>query len=283
MMLGQGFFTPSGVRLRRRSQRSGDLNWLLLPGGPGIGSESLHELADALNVPGIIWMVDLPGDGSNVDPPGASTDPFSCWPTVLIEAAQALPHAIYVGHSTGGMYLLSTPQVEKHIAGLALVSTAPDARWRSRFFQWTQGHPLPAVDVATAVCKHERTSAAIREIAVASAEWSFAANSLDAGRKLLGRMPYNGLAIEWSDQNFDKTYTSTWWPQTIPTLIVSGSDDRIVWQGAWQEPRFRRSNIIHRTIQGGAHFPWIENPQAVQQAFSELAAKLVSTSDEMIE
>ena len=33
-------FTPSGVRLRRHSTRPGGLNWLLLPGGPGIGSES---------------------------------------------------------------------------------------------------------------------------------------------------------------------------------------------------------------------------------------------------
>src|SRR5262245_42901760 len=225
-------------------------------------------------------MVDLPGDASNVDPPGTPPDPFSCWPMVLVEAAQALPHAIYVGHSTGGMYLLSTPQVEKHIAGLALVSTAPDARWRSRFFQMTRSHPLPAVDAAIAIYKYERTSVAIRDIAVASAEWNFTARSLEVGSRLLSRMPYNGRAIEWSDHNFDKTYISTWWPQTIPTLIVSGSDDRIVWQGAWEEPRFRRSNVLHRIIDGGAHFPWIENPLAVQQAFSELAAKVVSTSDQ---
>lgn len=41
-------FTASGVRLRRRSAREGALNWPLLPGGPGIGSESLAELADAV-------------------------------------------------------------------------------------------------------------------------------------------------------------------------------------------------------------------------------------------
>ncbi len=42
-------WTPSGLRLRKRHEKGGDLDWLLLPGGPGIGSESLHELADALN------------------------------------------------------------------------------------------------------------------------------------------------------------------------------------------------------------------------------------------
>lgn len=76
-------YTPSGVRLRKHSVRDGELNWLLLPGGPGIGSESLHELADAMEVPGTIWLVDLPGDGSNADPERG--DPFHSWPGVLVE------------------------------------------------------------------------------------------------------------------------------------------------------------------------------------------------------
>lgn len=58
----------------------------------------------------------------------------------------------------------------------------------------TRRHPLPAVDAATAIYKYKRTSAAMRDIAIASAEWSFTTQSLDVGRKLLGRMPYNGLA-----------------------------------------------------------------------------------------
>lgn len=53
-------WTTSGVRLRKRCERPGDLDWLLLPGGPGIGSESLHGLADILDTPGRVWMVDLP-------------------------------------------------------------------------------------------------------------------------------------------------------------------------------------------------------------------------------
>ena len=70
-MSPEPFWTPSGVRLRRRTQRPGPLNWLFLPGGPGIGSESLHELVDSAELPGTTWLVDLPGDGSNTDAPGA--------------------------------------------------------------------------------------------------------------------------------------------------------------------------------------------------------------------
>src|SRR3954468_23265741 len=142
-------WTQSGVRLRLRHDRAGDMNWLFLPGGPGIGSESLHELVDTVDVPGRAWLVDLPGDGSNVGAPGAPADPYSVWPQVLLEAAQAVDHPVYVGHSTGGEYL-----------------------------------------------------------------------------------------------HFDRDYQLAWWPTTLPTLIVSGSADRIVTQSLWQANRFQTDNVI---------------------------------------
>ena len=128
--------TAGGVRMRRHTRRPGDLNWLFLPGGPGIGSESLVELVDAIEVPGTTWLVDLPGDGSNViDVPD---DPYSSWPDILLEAATAVPRPVFVGHSTGGMYLLSVPALDRLLAGLVLISTAPNARWRPAFAQMTQ-------------------------------------------------------------------------------------------------------------------------------------------------
>lgn len=81
----------SDVRMRRRSTRDGSLNWLLLPGGPRIGSESLHELAGAMGIPATIWLVDLPGDGSNA---ARQDNPFAAWPQVLAEAAAAVSDAV---------------------------------------------------------------------------------------------------------------------------------------------------------------------------------------------
>ncbi len=276
MTSSESFFTPSGVRLRLRARRPGDLNWLFLPGGPGIGSESLHELCDALDVPGSLWMVDLPGDGSNVSPPGAPADPFSVWPRVLIEAAEALPNVIYVGHSTGGMYLLSTPELEALVVGLALVSTAPDAGWRPHFFEMVRQNPLPAVDAATAIYEAGKTDDRIADIAVASAPWNFTPEKVDVGRELLARMPYNAAAVDWSDQHFDSTYVATWWPRSLPVLILGGAEDRIVVQHLWNRPGFDGPHVIRRLIPGAAHFSWIERPEAVRAAFSELAGAVLA-------
>ena len=268
------FYTPSGVRLRRQLMRDGPLNWLLLPGGPGIGSESLTELADALEVPGTIWLVDLPGDGSNRNAPGAGADPFARWPQVVVEAAQALPNVIFVGHSTGGMYLLATPELEQHVVGLALLDTAPDARWHQHFLEMTRRHPLAAVDAASAIYEADRRDEHIAAIAVASAEWNFTPRMLDKGRELLVRMPYNSAAVDWSDRHFDHTYAAAWWPGSIPVLVLAGADDRIVWQGGWEDSHFQGPNVLFRSIPEAGHFPWIENPSAVAQAFAELVLRL---------
>ncbi len=267
-------FTSSGVRLRRHSTRPGDLNWLLLPGGPGIGSESLGELAAALDVPGAVWLVDLPGDGSNRSAPGAAADPFSQWPRVVVEAAQALPNVLFAGHSTGGMYLLATPELERHIRGLALLDTAPDASWQPRFVEMTKRRPLPAVEAATAIYERDRRDENIAAIAVASAEWNFTERGLAAGRALLARMPYNSAAVDWSEAHFDHTYRAAWWPTTLPTLVLAGADDRIVWQGRWGEGRFHGPNVQFETVPNAGHFPWIENPAAVAAAFRRLAARI---------
>jgi pimeloyl-ACP methyl ester carboxylesterase len=267
-------FTPSGVRLRRHRAMAGGPRWLLLPGGPGIGSESLEGLADALDVPGEVWLVDLPGDGSNRAPPGAGEDPFALWPGVLVEAAQALPGCVFVGHSTGGMYLLATPALEGLVLGLVLVSSAPDASWMPRFVAMTEDNPLPAVAAAAEAYEREKTDARLGEIAVASAPWNFTLDSVEAGAALLAAMPYNRAAVDWSDREFDHDYAAAWWPQALPVLIVSGGEDRIVDQSLWDAARFDGANVIRRTIKGAAHFPWVERPEAVRQAFRELAARL---------
>jgi pimeloyl-ACP methyl ester carboxylesterase len=272
-------WTPSGVRLRKRRQHPGDLDWLLLPGGPGIGSESLHELADLLDVPGRVWMVDLPGDGSNTAAPGAPADPFSVWPSALLEAAGAVSRPVFVGHSTGGEYILSVPELEDVLVGMVLLSTAPSAAWMPDFEAMTRAHPLPAVDAAMAVYGADPTDAHLRDLAVASAPWNFRSDKLDEGADLLAGMPYNRLAVDWSAENFDSTYAARWWPRSLPTLIVSGSDDRIVNQSYWDDHRFRGEHMTRASIDGGAHFAWIEEPEQVRTAFTDFARGLTVDSE----
>lgn len=267
-------WTRSGVRLRLATSGAGRWNWLFVPGGPGLGSQSLQSLLEAVRVPGSAWLVDLPGDGSNRRLPDVG-NPFAHWPDVLVEAAQALDEVVMVGHSTGGMFMLSVPELEGHLAGMALVSSAPHAGWRTAFTQYTHNHPIPAVDDAAAHYAEHPDDQSLRALTLAAAPWNFSDTALARGQSLLSGLDYNHDAVAWADAHFDDTYQARWTPHTIPTLIVSGAQDHVVTQHLWQdEPAFTRPNILHRRIEDAAHFPWIENPEAVQAAFTDLTEEL---------
>jgi len=110
---------------------------------------------------------------------------------------------------------------------------------------------------------------------MASAEWNFTPAGLEAGRALLARMPYNSDAVEWSDAHFDHTYKAQWWPTDIPVLRLWGDSDRIVSQRGWNVPEYITPNVMLREIPDAGHFPWIESPLAVTQAFRDLSAEVL--------
>ena len=272
-MLEYEVFTSSGLRMRRISARPGVLNWLFLPGGPGLGSESLHELLAALVLPGTTWLVDLPGDGSNrCAAAGAG------WPRVLLEAAAALPDCVYVGHSTGGMYLQSVPELETRLRGLALVGSAPDASWRGGFALTALQHPLPGVPEAASALASGGGDQALGALVQACAGWSFMSQALDRGREMLARLPYNHQAYRWSERFFDDLYVGQWWPERLPTMVLHGASDRIIGSGCWSGRQFHGGNVLHRVIGNAGHFPWFEQPAAVQAAFQAFALRIQGRS-----
>lgn len=82
-------WTKSRARLQLvRSSEGRNLQWLFLPGGPGLGSESLFPLLNILELPGSTWRLDLPGDGSNTTL--NNKESFSHWSSALTEATKAL-------------------------------------------------------------------------------------------------------------------------------------------------------------------------------------------------
>jgi len=89
-------------------------------------------------------------------------------------------------------------------------------------------------------------------------------------------MPYNMAAVEWSDQHFDRTYLSKWWPQQLPTLVLSGAQDRIVTQELWNDARYEGPHILRRTVADAGHFLWIDQPKAARAAFTQLVRHITT-------
>lgn len=263
------FWTPSGARLKWvRGTKESELNWLFLPGGPGLGSESLIQLLDILKLPGNLWRLDLPGDGSNTT--SNNGESFSKWAQALIEAVQAFDRVVLVGHSTGGMYALSLPELEDLLEGLVLLDSAPHSGWQAAFGETVKSFSIPEINDLEETYRKSPNNAALKVLTLASAPYLFTQEGMEMGKEMLASLPYNYEACEWSAKHFDTSYTAKWFPRNLPTLILTGEKDLITPLRLFKEsPQFQRENIVFKSISGAGHFPWLENPQEVSAAFDE--------------
>lgn len=268
--------TPSGARLKlfQSSSKEGSYNWLFLPGGPGLGSESLHPLLEILELPGSSWTLDLPGDGSNVA--ANNSEAFSHWQEALIEAAGAFDKPILVAHSTGAMFALATPELETLLAGLVLLDSAPDRHWKQAFASRTKSLDVSEIEKAEAVYKKGPSNATLKALVIAGAPLMFTEEGFEKGVRSLYNLPYNYEAFQWAEEHFDPIYEAKWAAEKLPTLILAGSEDLATPLSLYSEQkRFQRKNILLKEIAHAGHFPWIENPAAVKAAFDAYCARLI--------
>ncbi len=260
-------WTKLGSRLKRvRSTGKKKLNWIFIPGGPGLGSESIAPLTSILKLPGKMWHLDLPGDGSN------RRGSFKNWKAALLEAVRALDNVILVGHSRGGMFALATPKLQQMLKGLVLMDSAPNTDWHSEYAKTIQRFPLPKKtlshmkELEKAHSKRPSNSS-LKKWVLAGAPYMFTKDHLEKGIRSLQNLPYNYKATQWANVHFDPKYKARWIPK-IPTLILSGENDLATPLELFQKKEFTRKNIVMKEIKKAGHFPWIENPSDVVTAFN---------------
>jgi pimeloyl-ACP methyl ester carboxylesterase len=262
-------WTKSKARLQCvQANNEKNYNWLFLPGGPGLGSESLRSLTEILSLPGSMWHVDFPGDGSNVSENGDEN--FSQWHEALIEVAEKLDNIILVAHSSGGMFALAAPELEKKLLGLILISSAPNADWQQSFAEYVKAHPLAEAEGIQSLYQESPSNDLLKKLTIASAPYFSTKENLEKMINLLEALPFNYQSHLWAANNFDSMYQAKWVPQKIPTLIFAGDQDHLTplkWFA--NSTRFQRKNILLREIKNAAHFPWIDNPTQVKQLFAD--------------
>ncbi|MTE13320.1 hypothetical protein [Nocardia aurantiaca] len=88
-----------------------------------------------------------------------------------------------VGHSTGGTFMLSVPELEARLAGMALVSSAPNASWRNAFAPYA----IAAFEAATARYSESPGDETLRALTVAAAPSNF------------GTARWPRAAVAWAD------------------------------------------------------------------------------------
>ena len=252
------------------SQVHTPVNLLLIPGGPGMGSEYFLSLVRGIKDNFSIWLVDLPGNGDNVLK--KSID-YHQWSKLLPETADHIDgKLVYLGHSFGGMLLLSEPRLEQSAEGFILMSTVP----KTIFFK--DGSSYFDNNTVTQMIKQYQSNPsdmALKNMVVSLSTYYFEQNNMDNGKKMLLETHYAHLPYDALLNSFVKEYQAAYVP-TIPTLILSGDDDKVTPIKYFaNDQRFSKENIDMTKISNANHFPWINNPKETFNAINKFISELL--------
>lgn len=253
-----------GVRYRLISKNGEGPNWLFLAGGPGADSSLFNGLVSRLNLPGHIWYIDLPGQGDN----WVLSPDYQEWPQHLLSAVSQFSEPVLVGQSYGGIMSLFLPELEQLLAGLILIGAAP-CDWREASTQASQGLALPDRERALSSFHAHPSDKSYKECLLASLPRLFCESAIKEGRELIEQTVFPYEPALWLLRNLDELpFDQIWIPQQVPTLILSGKEDKIHPPYLFErDKRFSRENIKLYIIEGAGHIPWVEKGEELARIF----------------
>jgi pimeloyl-ACP methyl ester carboxylesterase len=246
-----------------KTSNGGKYNWLFLPGGPGLGSEYFQPLLSSIILPGTIWRLDFPGDGSNI-----VTYPLDYkkdWTNGLLDIIQCLPHVILVTHSFSSMFALTVPELDLYLSGLVLMNGAPHRQWSTGIGERIAKFDLSDASSVKSAYEKEKNNTTFKKFTLNSWPYFMSEQVKSKAFTLLDSLPYNYRPYKWAQTYFHPEFQAKWIP-TIPTLIIGGELDLLTpIQLFYDDERFYKENIVMVEIKKASHFPWMEQPRLIEE------------------
>lgn len=251
-----------------------DFNWVFIPGGPGMDSSYFQGLIELLNLPGNVYRIDFPQNGSNFIQEYDLSYNFNQWEQCLKEVISVIKNPILVGHSFGAMYPLLFPELEQSLRGFFVLNSAPSL-WITQALQKATSKGLPSFEKEMHAFNDAPSLASFKAVLNGWMPYNFPPETLEKGRALVVKDPFNYHAANWwLEKSNAIQYTAQWVPK-IPMQIIGGSEDCVTpFEIYATDFRFQKPNIHMQEIQGAGHFPWVEKPQEVKKIFSEFLARV---------
>lgn len=274
-MMQRYFFDNNNIRCNLIQTRTGKgLNWLFVPGGPGADSRYLNSLTRLLDLPGNVWLVDLPGNGDHAVGCASNYD-YNQWFEIFPQLVKRFDHPVVVGHSFGAMLVMLCPELEGKLTGFVSLNSSP-ALWLEEATKAARVADLPDLTNDMTAFIQNSNQSTFDQVLQTCMPYYFPHQSMDQGKKMLAELPFQYNLVDWALRLvIDIQYKAKWAPKEIPMLIINADRDYmcppVLFQ---QDERFHGPNITSHVVQGAGHFPWIERPNEVARLFHEFMGKL---------
>lgn len=259
-----------GTRYRLIQDNPGIYTWIFIPGGPGADSIYLTSLIKILTLPGQVWIIDLPGNGSNTTHPNYD---YQEWFDLIIPTIQHFDNPIIVGHSFGGILAQMNPGLESLLEGIVLLNSTPTL-WFDAAAKAKQQQAIPEpVERNDFIANPNQTT--FDRLTAASLSYHFRPHALERGKAMFSDLPYiYPVARDTIAYLQQLPYQALWIPQQVKTLIIGGSLDAIHPPSLFEKPEYNRPNITKTTISEAGHWAWIDQPTKVKELFDQFCNNL---------
>lgn len=267
-------YDDNGVRYTLVADKNeSKINWLFVPGGPGADSRYLISLIDVLDLPGKIWLMDLPGNGDNAAPENYD---FHQWLRLMPQVVSLFENCVIVGHSLGGMLPLLSPELESKLTGLVIINSAPSL-WTEESGRLFKKHKIPELPERNAFFQN-KTQENYNSLLKAYIPYYFNKDAVEKGHQLFKDLPFPvDTMLTVFDIMQKIKFNAQWIPQDVPTLIIGGDQDCINPFILYEkDKRFDRQNIRKALIKGCGHWCWLEKPGEIRDVVSKYIREMLN-------
>lgn len=263
-----------GVRYTTVKKLDGNqLDFVILPGGPGADSAYCKGLIESVNFPGNVYLMDLPGSGSNTNV-GPDYD-YNEWLNIFIPSLKRFKNLVLIGHSFGGMLPLLFPCLETKLKGFIAIDSAPSL-WVEEAVKYAKKFNVPDLTKELTAFNDDPCQKKFDVALNACMPYYFHPDFLTTGKALLADLPFQYRpACWWQHKSVEMNYDARWIPKTVPTLIINGDFDLITPYYLFsRDKRFERPNIKIVCIADAGHMPWVEQPEKTRNTIMPFVQKL---------
>jgi len=192
---------------------------------------------------------------------GEGNASLDSWSRNLKLALKKFPSDIVIGHSFGGMLLLSTRGLDKLVKGQVILSASPDLSWHKNAdkINLSKSESI-ATKLAELKFKKNPTPQSLKQLWKSWAPYYFSTRNRAKGRLWLWLQNYE-LKAHRSSEKLLANY-SMLNPATLPTLFIGGKQDKLTPVAAFKKKLLGKNYIgLIREIPRAGHFCWLDAPK----------------------
>lgn len=236
------------------------VNWVFIPGGPGLGHEYLIGPVEQFKLSGSKYIYEFP----TIDPTISDLEIFNHIKDDFKSICSLLDQVIFVGHSFGGMLLqtldLERASYKKQVLLCSMPRSAGLNFAANAFKNFSKGDQ-DLIKSSEAVYENLKNTLNFKNLFLSWTPYYVEAELRSKCTEMLNDCSYDHDFYEWGNRFFFEHHNKIG-KIADETVIINVQNDKLCPSGIF--------GVEEIVLSGSAHFPWMDNVMALEKILIKL-------------